>query len=79
MYFNGVSKSISMVCVIAAVPDENIVLDEERDVSERINYNERFHWNAMGWPQGRLGFGPFGEDPLDLSPNFKLNPIPSSL
>ena len=30
----------------------------ENNVTETINYNERFHWD---WRQGRLGFGPFGK------------------
>jgi len=28
-------------------------------VMERINYNERFHWDSLGFVQGRGGFGPF--------------------
>ena len=33
--------------------------EPEKQLNETINYNEHFSWE---WRQGRLGFGPFGEN-----------------
>ncbi|CAB3984811.1 dual oxidase maturation factor 1-like [Paramuricea clavata] len=37
-------------------PDVNVRLDN--NTVEKVDYNERFHWNSP-WAQGRIGFGPF--------------------
>ena len=37
--------------------------EPEKQLNETINYNEHFSWE---WRQGRLGFGPFGENNLVL-------------
>lgn len=54
----GVKIGLRSINVTLKGVPENIVMDEGR-VNETINYNERFHWNSLGWVQGRGGFGPF--------------------
>ena len=41
--------------------DDYVVSFDDGRVNETINYNERFHWNSLGFAQGRGGFGPLGE------------------
>ncbi|XP_013403434.2 dual oxidase maturation factor 1 [Lingula anatina] len=62
-YRAGINHEINASIKVAiGLRSVNITLKgtPENQVSETINYNERFHWDEEpGWQQGRFGFGPY--------------------
>ena len=54
-----------MACYFLATPNEDVEFEENR-IIEKINHNERFSWDNLGWVQGRAGFGPNGRSSWNM-------------
>lgn len=54
----GVKIGLRSVNITLKAGDDHYTVHFPKS-NETVNFNERFSWDDLGWPQGRGGFGPF--------------------